>query len=370
MNKTLLGAVATLIYVIIPAAAQAGGCEDILKYINYNTNYNYSQLTTEQINMASFCSEKYRKQSGARAAQIEASYNVFSGKAQASEQEIQEEQEKQCHGHYGKEYLSSMGIQQSQIVSQQSVDALKACYDSTQFHLKSLTYVENSFSSSFVWNGPGNITFSSVIVSADSNLLDPSGLIKRVAVCSVSYKDQTDIKKPFQLASGSNVTVTCDRNPHMVTDQKTHDVSKTFPEGLVTIATDAQSITIPLIGISRLITPDDRIASIEGTLHNIQSQLDLLSSSTSTNSKQIDALDTRIKLLEDANKSKLKLFWKAGNNGMATCGQFCRDATRWTTPEGAGTCVAAKLAPPNDSPWSCDQLASPANVLCLCANFL
>lgn len=98
-----------------------------------------------------------------------------------------------------------------------------------------------------------------------------------------------------------------------------------------------------------------------------------------------ETVDPKLKALEDANKTKLKLFWKGRNNGLATCGQFCRNATTWPTPEGPGTCVAAKIVKDGafrgigqfprklDDPWNCDQVldgSGSSDVLCLCANLI
>lgn len=377
MNKKLIMILAPL-YILTTTASRAG-CEDILKYINYNTAYNYSQLTKEQIDTASLCSEKYDKQSGSRTAQVEASWSALHSGAQGSEQQIRETQEKECKGHYGKEYLSSIGIQQTQIVSQQAVDAVKACYDSKQFHLTTLTFTENSFSSAFTWSGTGDITFNSAVVSADPNFADSFDPAGKIATCSVRYKNQVDITRPFKVASGTNVSVTCDRTAHVVTDQRTHSSVKEYPEGIVTIVTEAQNVAIPLIRIARTITPDDRIERIEADITTIKGAIkSLVEASTKQTSDMID-FGNRLKVLED-NKNKLKLFWKGGNNGMAACGQYCRDTSRWPTSEGAGTCVAAKIVstigfppPQPDAAWNCDKPldgSGQSNVLCLCANVL
>jgi hypothetical protein len=355
---------AILFIYLWPTAISYAGCDDILKYINYNTQYNYSQLTTEQITTASLCSESYDKQSGSRSAQIEASYSAFHGGAQGSEQQIKEEQQKQCGGHYGKEYLNSIGIQQSQLVSQEAVDALKACYDSKQFQLTSLKFSPDdlsSFSSAFSWNGPRDITFNSVVVSADQSIksidfstltplnlainesdLDVKVTTPKIATCSIRYKDKTDITKPFSLSSGTNVSVTCDRIAHTTSDPVTHGSVKEYPGGLVTIITEAESIIIPLLRLSRAITPDDRLGQVESHLNTVSGQITTLSASDQLNSQQIQAdtqditsMKTRLAAVEHPY---ITMFWKHGNNGSVTCQTFCTDPKYGG---GVGECLSA-----------------------------
>jgi hypothetical protein len=234
------------------------GCEDILKYINYDITSNYQQLTKDQVQAASFCAESYNKQQGSRSTEIEASYSLAHAGAKGTETEIKEEQEKTCSGHYGRDYLSSLGIQQSQLVSARSVDALTACYKSTEFELKRLTSVTDSFSADFAWNGPHEIFFNGVEVSGKPN--------SKAATCSVRSEDQTNITRPFKLPSGIDVTVTCQRTSTVVANNKKNSSYNVYQEGLVTVIASPSSIAIPLIKISQVIGQEDRIASIEEKL--------------------------------------------------------------------------------------------------------
>lgn len=249
-----------LIVILAPLCCWAtksahAGCEDILKYINYDITSNYQQLTTDQVQMASFCSESYNKQEGTRSAQIEASYSLAHAGAQGTEREIKEEQQKQCHGNYGRDYLSSLGIQQSQLVSSRAVDALTACYLSTQFQLKRLTSVTDSFSADFSWNGPNTIYFNGVEVSGRPQ--------SKAAACLVRSGGQTNITQPFQLASGTTVTVICQRRSKVVTNNKSRVSYDEYPEGLVTVISAFSSIAIPLIKVSKILGQEERIANIE-----------------------------------------------------------------------------------------------------------
>ena len=244
-------------------SAALADCEDILKYVNYNTQRNYSQLNQQQVRLANFCTEHYEHNSSNKSREIEASYSLLHGDAKGTEQQIKDDQSKLCDDKFGSDYLASLGINQTEIVSPAAIDAVTACYNSREFHLTRLNSSIDSFSADFRWNGLGAVIFNSVAVSG--------GREKPAAHCRTSYEQQADVSKPVSIPSGSSVTVTCDRTSSV---EKRDGVSYTsYPEGLVTVITQASSVAIPLIAVaeespplSRLVAAEKKIVDLSGAI--------------------------------------------------------------------------------------------------------
>jgi hypothetical protein len=208
----------------------------------------------EQVETATFCAERYNKDSGSRAAQIEASYKLFHAGASGSEVQIKEDQDKKCGSKYGREYLSSLGISESEIVSPAAIDAVKTCFLVAQgFQLTRLASSTDSFSADFRYNGSGDIFFNGVDISGEENT--------PAASCKVRHKAQRNVTEPFKLASGTNVTVTCQRR--IARSTQGGETYAVYPEGLVTVSSEAGSISIPLIRVSSFSAPETRLARIE-----------------------------------------------------------------------------------------------------------
>jgi hypothetical protein len=235
-------------------------CGDILRYINYNTVYQFNQLTTDQINEVSFCSEQYKDDQSAKSVQIQAAYELFSGHAAASATDIHQEQDKACGGKYGKDFLASLNIQQTQVVSDEAISALKSCYDASAFHLTRLTALGPTFSADFKYGGVGTIKFNGVIIGGGKN----------TAACTVKYRGNTyDTNKSFDISSGDLVTVGCDRAEQPLVSMNHKANYLRYKEGVVTVSTQSEGIAIPLIEVTRTISPDSRIDNIESDIQAI-----------------------------------------------------------------------------------------------------
>src|SRR5262245_35048139 len=90
--------------------AEASCEEDILKFINYDRRRSYSHLTEEQINTASFCIERYKKDGGEKSSEIEFGFKALKIAGDGSESNIHEEQDKRCGSKYGRDFFEALGI--------------------------------------------------------------------------------------------------------------------------------------------------------------------------------------------------------------------------------------------------------------------
>jgi hypothetical protein len=253
-----------LLTIFFTPGTSFAACEDVLRYINYNTTYNYSQLTTDQINQASLCSEEYKNDTSAKSIQIQASYELFTGHAAASADDVHQEQQKICGSKYGRDFLASLNIQQTQIVSDEAVSALKSCYDASEFHLQRLTALGNTLSADFKYGGVGKIAFNGVIIGGG----------KDTAQCTIKYHGNTyEPKQSFTIDSGDSITIGCDRTEQPISSP-THQANYVrYKEGLVTVSTQSEGVAIPLVEVVRTINPDSRVSDIDTRLHNIENSL-------------------------------------------------------------------------------------------------
>ncbi|MGH6806759.1 MAG: hypothetical protein ACREEJ_07935 [Ensifer adhaerens] len=281
-------------------------CSDILKYINYDTQRNYASLDSEQVNYATFCSERYESSTKGKGAAISASYSVWSGNLSATSTEIQKEQEKFCKGKYGKDYLSTLNIVTTDFVSQRAVDALQTCYASdNSWQLTSLSRANEGFSASFKWRGGAPITFTSVRVVPSATAVP----------CTVDYKDKTNIRRPFQVQANTNVQVTCKRawTSEAVAPGETAQV---LPDGLVTVVTESNAVSIPLVEVRQTLSPNSRLAALERADQAMSLQLADLTTTDANSTKRIQALEKRKWVLVSSLGSE----WIEGNNRNADCG--------------------------------------------------
>jgi hypothetical protein len=239
------------------------GCEDILRYINYDTNRNYSSLTSEQINDASFCSADYRSASKSERAQIEASYKLFSGSAGADSQQIETTQSTRCGSKFGSAFLQTIGVAETNIVSARAVSALEACYNSAALQLVGLSTSPNYFLATFRWNGNGAIRVAGFDVSKLANGTTP------VANCRIGANGLLTVPNGFTLRAGQVATLACDRvaQTRQVADGTT---LIEYPEGQVALVTNASSISIPLVRVADWTSPIQRISQLESKVQELK----------------------------------------------------------------------------------------------------
>lgn len=266
-NKRALKAMAFSFVVVLSVSTQdaVAGCEDILRNINYDIQKNYSNLTSEQITSASFCSSDYRYASSSERAQVEASYKLLSGSADGSRERIESEQKSRCGSNFGSAFLQRIGISESLIVSNRAIDALEACYKSTSLQLISLNTSNNYFLAQIRWMGVGSIR----VFGADVSKLNDG--ITPVANCKINANGILQ-DGPFSLSPGLPVTLSCDRVSQ--TRNLDEKISYTeYPEGIVSLITNASTISIPLVRVADWITPISRISDLERKVRIIESDL-------------------------------------------------------------------------------------------------
>lgn len=264
---------------IAPAAVAQGGCEQILQYINVNTQKNFTSLTIDQINDASFCSERYQGSDKGRSASIEASYKLFSGSGSSSETDIRREQEKRCGSRFGRDYLQSIGVTESTLVSPEAVSAVKSCYAQRSLILTSLASNDRALTATVEWRGAGVVNWGGVWVGGGDGAA-------AVAQCGAQYKGSL-LAPPAEVASNTPVIVTCTR----AAERRTMGGQdyRVFPGGMITIkAHDA--IAIPLERVSEPALPPSDIAR----LNNAIVRIDRLSSASSQISDTITAILRRL----------------------------------------------------------------------------
>lgn len=241
-------AVMTLMLLSEPAVA---ACEDILKYVNYDTQRNYNSLTAEQIQTANLCIAEYSSEQKSTAAQIEASYSLFKGGASGSQSEIRQFQSEKCGSRYGRDYLQSIGVAESNIVSPAAVNALESCYKSSNnFQLVNLAFAGDRFNADLRWNGLSSITVS------QANF-DPGKV-----TCALSSGADKNIKKPYQLSPNKIVNLDCSRKASIVQVAPDEKISLLQPT-LVTVTSDAGSVSIPLERVSETLIPSSRLSALE-----------------------------------------------------------------------------------------------------------
>ncbi len=263
------------------------GCEDILRYINNDTVRNYSSLTTEQVNNATFCSSDYKTASSSSRLQIEASYKLFSGGASGGQESIEVEQRSRCAGKFGQSYLQSIGVAQTSMVSPQAVAALEACYKSSSFQLLEIASSLNFFAATYRWSGNGSIRVAAV----ESSKLTSSSM--DAADCRVSANGNPNVQLPVTVQSGRSVTVTCDRRSQ-ARGLVGGDSFVEYPEGQVVLITSVNSVSIPLIRVADWASPIDRITDLERQVDVLANVDRDLQAQIASNGKSDSALATRI----------------------------------------------------------------------------
>ena len=267
MHFILRAAFATALFSLITGPATAG-CEDILKYINYDTTHNYQSLTSDQINYASLCSSRYVNDSTARSAQIKAAYELASGSASATEDQIHAEQDNICHSNYGQSYLATLNVTSTEIVSKDATDTVKDCIiaEEHSFSLDGLASAGNAagFSADVRWSGGGTIYLTNVRI-----------LPANAADCVVGYLGHKVAALPIQIASGLNANVSCTRKStrKQISPDKTIDI---MPSGLVSIVSSQKTINVPLVEIDNSLVPSSRLNTIDKTINVLTQKIIVL----------------------------------------------------------------------------------------------
>jgi hypothetical protein len=120
-------ALVSLLLLCTPYAISQEVCVELAKVIVFNQSQSFSQDERRSISKADLCVEKYKKDSGSKALQVEVGYKFFSGGASGNEQQISEEQSKQCDNKYGDYWSKSISSNSARTVSADSAAVIGEC---------------------------------------------------------------------------------------------------------------------------------------------------------------------------------------------------------------------------------------------------
>lgn len=258
---------AILVAVLIPTleAYAVQDCIELARSIVYNDTRSYDEEEQRQITKADFCSEQYRKDSGAKSLQIEASYKVFSGGIAGTEQQIHEEQAKQCEGQFGDFWKRKISSRQARIASSDSLSVINSCLALHRRGLSESATIKSDgseFVLSLNWNNntPGSVKVKYIgptrLSAYRCSVQDESGGLRDVK----ASKDMS-----ANIPNGGSFSVTCE---HKTQEKVTRDGEDfaCYPETLITIATEGPNETIRIPKACTPSMPDVRASRIETRL--------------------------------------------------------------------------------------------------------
>ncbi|TKB68706.1 MAG: hypothetical protein E8D52_06840 [Nitrospira sp.] len=227
-------------------ASAAQDCIELARAIVYNDTQSYSEEEQRQITKADFCSEQYKKDGSGKSLAIEASYKVFSGGIAGTEQQIHEEQTKQCEGKYGEYWMKKIQSKQARTASSASLAVINTCLDLHKRGLSESARIKrdgSEFILGLSWNNntPGSVKVKYVgpttLSAFNCSVQDEPGGLKAVK----TSKDMST-----SIPNGGSFSVICQHKTQskQVRDGEEH---RCYPETLIAIATEGpnESLTIP-----------------------------------------------------------------------------------------------------------------------------
>lgn len=182
-------------------------CETIIKSANYNQFQSVAQNQQYSLQKANFCLADYDKASGEQKAQIEASYNLFSGSVSGSQSQIRERQHQECDNKYGEYWFNQLGLINQKVVSDKAMETVAKCIQAYIRGLKvepTLSESEEALSVILTWTNANDLPFRGIIKAPSTNIS-----------CKLDGKD-TDTPSLFDkrvIKPGTSVTFTCERSP-------------------------------------------------------------------------------------------------------------------------------------------------------------
>lgn len=278
MNLYCLTAGLTLAASLIfaPRVSAQSLCETIIRTVNYNQRTSVQKENQSSLNRANLCLAEYSSASKGQKAQIEASYEAFSGKARGSTQQVVQKQKQMCDEKYGEYWFSEQGLDDQKNVSDLAIDAVNKCLEAlSKGLLADAVYTEEDaiIAFSVEWKGTEPILFRGVWVSPSNEL-----------ACKIEGKDidQTNGFTDRKLAPNQPQAILCSR-AYRKENVQGEDV-ECLPPAMAIIETAGGIIRVPffrrcktdfLVSRAREITQrtdamDERIGAVEGRLGTIE----------------------------------------------------------------------------------------------------
>ncbi|MBL8178827.1 MAG: hypothetical protein JNK48_29400 [Bryobacterales bacterium] len=249
-------------------------CTDLAKTIVYNQTKSFSLDEQQAITKADFCSEEYRKDGSARAAQIEASYKVFSMGGSANESQIREEQKKQCEGRFGDHWSKNIKSNDARTASTDALSIVGECLKLNAKGMRpgmTMAGDGSHFTLELDWNPsvPSNLvihhvgprSFEAYKCSAQTG--NGANRVFRTVTSSTDVRTTVGTAESFLLA--------CDRpSETRVVDGESITC---FKETLLLVATNGPSATLRLPKACTPDMPGKRAANIEQRLKQAEEAL-------------------------------------------------------------------------------------------------
>ena len=274
-----------------PALAQ-DVCVDLANSIVFNQSRSFSFDEQREINRAELCTEAYKKDGSARSAKIEASYKFFSAGASGSENQIKEEQHKQCDAKFGDYWSKSISSNDARTASAESLGVVGECLrmNSSGMHPRmTLTSDGREFSLSLNWkpNLPADLRldhagpsdFEGYKCSAQSG---PDRSFK-------SVKSSADVKTT--VVTGASFVLSCVR-PEYQTEVDGEQFT-CYQETLLNIATNGPTATLKIPKSCTPSMPGRRASQIEQRLKLSEDRLVALMNMTNTLARKRPILETK-----------------------------------------------------------------------------
>jgi len=258
---------------LLPVQAQEV-CVDLAKTIVYNTSRSFSLDEQRQINKADLCTEQYKKDGSSRSLQIEASYKFFSGGLSGTDNQIREEQSKQCEAKFGDYWSKSIRSTDARTASADSLSVINECVRLNSKGLTPRMTVANDgrdFTLALEWN-------SSPAVNLKIDHVGPRDF--KDFKCNVSspggfkpVKSYGDVSTTIN--NGGSLTLACERPP---TTRKVDGEDVTcYRDALISVATSGPTATIKVPQACTPSMPGKRAEAIEKRLKDAESTVQVLS---------------------------------------------------------------------------------------------
>jgi hypothetical protein len=320
----------SLASLLIAGTASAQECVDLARVMARETSKVATQDQVQAYAQSSLCTEQYDKASSEQQAQIEGGYSLFHASAGGSQQQIKEEQSKRCGGQYGSFWSSKVASTEIDKVSAAGADAVRACLSARSFRTIELTITGEAVDPSFRYSGQGDTIINGVSINPPS-----------IAKCTARFngREQDDLTRLAgqRLKSGDTLTLNCTRQPEPVAASTPADGSRrVFKAGNISVATNADPATIPLIGYTEPPLAESAADHLGKQIADLQKQFAALKT---TSDQQSERSDKAIAALvgknafqnRTCNRLVVTEVDSAGENASLTCpaGQYVAGVLRY-----------------------------------------
>ena len=156
---------AAVLFILSSTSLKAEDCTDLARVIARESNKFGDSSQIEKLSKANFCSSKYSTATNEQKAQIEASYNLFSGSAAGSSSQIETKQDSECGGKYGTYWSNQITSIEIQKISAIGSDVVRACIQARSFRLTNLVIQNEAISADFRFGGEKDTTINGIIIS-------------------------------------------------------------------------------------------------------------------------------------------------------------------------------------------------------------